>query len=331
MAEAAVGQKSPISMVFFGTPHFAAIVLEILAAWKGGRLAGVVTQPDRQSGRGHRVIKGECARMAEKLELELYQPASLRNDEAAERLKAMQPDLMVVAAYGLLIPNAILAIPPLGTINVHASLLPAYRGAAPIARAIMENWQPDAATGVSIMDVVEALDAGAVYAKKSVPIGRHTCQSLTDELARDGGRLLVATLDEIAAGTARSLPQDDAAATYARKLGKEDGIIDWSKSAGEIEARIRGTFPWPCAHVTLEFDGLAPQPVLLYEAEVGTPCEGVSPGLVCRDREGLRVAGGDKWLKIARLCKPGKKETTSRDFINGHLRACPQGICGKAY
>jgi methionyl-tRNA formyltransferase len=117
-------------MVFFGTPHFAAIVLEILAAWKGGRLAGVVTQPDRQSGRGHRVIKGECARMAEKLELELYQPASLRNDEAAERLKAMQPDLMVVAAYGLLIPNAILAIPPLGTINVHASLLPAYRGGA---------------------------------------------------------------------------------------------------------------------------------------------------------------------------------------------------------
>lgn len=331
MAETAGGQKSPIRMVFFGTPHFAAVVLDILSGWKGGRLVGAVTQPNRQSGRGHRVIQGECAQLAEKLGIELYQPVSLRSEEAVERLKAMRPDLMVVAAYGLLIPNAVLAIPPLGTINVHASLLPSYRGAAPIARAIMENWQPGAATGVSIMEVVEALDAGSVYAKKSVPIGRHTCQSLTDELAREGGQLLLATLDEIAAGRAKSTPQDDAAATYAKKLGKEDGLVDWSKSAGEIEARIRGAFPWPCAHATLEFDGLTPQPVLLYEAEVGEPCDGVSPGLVYRDKESLKIACGDKWLKIARLCKPGKKETTSRDFINGHLRAHPQGVCGKAY
>lgn len=331
MAEASGGKKSPIRLVFFGTPHFAALVLELLAAWPGGKLVGVVSQPDRQSGRGHKVCQGECAKLAEKLGLELFQPASLREPEAVERLKAMRPDLMVVAAYGLLIPNDILDIPPLGTINVHASLLPAYRGAAPIARAIMENWQPNAATGVSIMEVVEALDAGAVYAQKAVPIGKHTCQSLTDELAREGGRLLVATLDEIVAGNAKSVSQDESAATYAKKLGKEDGQTDWSRSAAEIEARIRGTFPWPCAHTTFEFESLAPQLLLLYEAEVAESCEDVEPGLVRREKDRLLVSCGDRWLKISRLCKPGKKETTARDFINGHLRSCPQGICGKAY
>lgn len=317
-------------LVFFGTPHFAAVVLKILAGWPGGSIAGVVTQPDRQSGRGHKVRRGECAVLAAELGFPLYQPASLRNDEAVGRISQFKPDLMVVAAYGLLIPREILAIPPLGTINVHASLLPAYRGAAPIARAIMENWQPDSETGVSIMEVVEALDAGAVYAEKSVPIEKHTCESLTDKLAHEGGELLLSTLDEIVKGTAKSMPQDESRATYAKKLGREDGLIDWKKPAGEIEAQIRGTFPWPCAHASLEFFGREPMPLLLYEAAVGDACRDVEPGSVFRDKHALQVACGDKWLRILRLCKPGKKETSARDFINGNLRDLPQGICGKA-
>lgn len=331
MVEAAGGGKeSGLRLVFFGTPHFAAVVLKILAGWPGGKLVGVVTQPDRPCGRGHKLRQCECAALATELGIPLYQPASLRNGEAVERIAQFGPDLMAVAAYGLLIPREILDIPPLGTINVHASLLPAYRGAAPIARAIMENWQPNAETGVSIMEVVEALDAGAVYAQKAVPIEKHTCASLTDKLAREGGELLLATLDEIGKGTAKSTPQDESLATYATKLDRTDGLIDWTKPAEEIEARIRGVYPWPVAHASMEFTGREPMPLLLHEAAVGEECAGVEPGTINMDKAGLRIACGGKWLQILKLCKPGRKETSARDFINGNLRDLPPGICGKA-
>lgn len=331
MAEAADrAARGPLRTVFFGTPHFAAVVLEILHKWPGCDIVGVITQPDRKSGRGQKIIPGECASLARQLGLPLFQPASLRGVEACGQLSALRPDILAVAAYGQLIPNDILAIPPLGAINVHASLLPAYRGAAPIARAIMENWQEGAKTGVSIMQVVEELDAGDVYATREIPIGNHTSESLTDLLAREGGELLVETLAAIAKGEARPMPQNPAFATYAKKLAREDGIINWDEPAAKIAARARGLWPWPGAHAEFNFFGRESMPVTICECEVAEERAESAPGSIYADKSGLKIACQDKWLRISRLCAPGKKPCSGRDFVNGHLRGNVPGICGKA-
>lgn len=322
--------RGPLKTIFFGTPHFAAVVLGILKEWPGCDILGVVTQPDRKSGRGQKLLPGECAALAQKLGLPLFQPASLRGPEICGELGALKPDIMVVAAYGLLIPNGILAIPPLGAINVHASLLPAWRGAAPVARAIMENWREGATTGVSIMQVVEELDAGDVHATKEVVIGNHTCESLTDLLAHEGGKLLVQTMEAIAKGRARPVPQNHALATYAKKLSREEGIINWDEPAAKIAARVRGLWPWPGAHAELDLPERSRLPVTICECEVGEESGDVEPGSIYADKAGLKIACSDKWLRISRLCVPGKKPCAGRDFVNGHLRANVSGICGKA-
>lgn len=322
--------REPLRTVFYGTPHFAAVILRILLGWRGCKIVGVITQPDKKRGRGQKIVRGECAAVAAEMNLPLLQPQSLRTPEALESIAAFKPDIMVVAAYGLLIPNDILAIPPLGAINVHASLLPALRGAAPVARAIMENWREDAKTGVSIMRVVEELDAGDVYAAREIPIGNHTCESLTDILAHEGGELLVETMEAIAQGNARAVPQNHALATYAKKLSREDGAINWNEPASKIAARARGLWPWPGAHAEFALPERGRLPVTIIECEVGEECQGTEAGSIYADKSGLKIACEDKWLRILRLCVPGKKPCAARDFVNGHLRGNIPGICGKA-
>lgn len=324
------GRQNALRTVFFGTPHFASTTLQILHAWPGCQIAGVFTQPDRKSGRGQKITEGACAALARKLALPLFQPPTLKDQAARDCILELRPDIMVVAAYGLLMPAGILAIAPLGALNVHASLLPALRGAAPVARAIMENWQAGAKTGVSIMQVVEELDAGDVYAAKEVPIGEHTCESLTDLLAREGARLLVETMTEIAAGRAKRVPQNPDLVTWAKKLSREDGEISWNEPTRKIAAQVRGTYPWPGARAICVFSGMPEQVFTICACEVGDACAPALPGTIYADRSGLKIACADNWLRILRLRLPGKKECSGRDFVNGHLRPANCGICGQA-
>ena len=223
-----------------GTPDLAAAVLRRLVRWPGGDVVAVYTQPDRPAGRGHKLTPSPVKKLALELGLPVHQPLNFRQEGAVDELAALKPDLLVVAAYGLILPQAVLDIPTVDTLNVHTSLLPRYRGAAPIQRAVMENWQPGDVTGVSIMRIVPALDAGPVYAQCEVPIGQHTAGSLHDALAEAGGELLLTVLDQLRDGSAQPREQDESRVTYAAKLAKEDGYIDWARPAAEVHARIRG-------------------------------------------------------------------------------------------
>ena len=219
-----------------GTPDLAAAVLRRLVRWPGGDVVAVYTQPDRPAGRGHKLTPSPVKKLALELGLPVHQPLNFRQEGAVDELAALKPDLLVVAAYGLILPQAVLDIPTVDTLNVHTSLLPRYRGAAPIQRAVMENWQPGDVTGVSIMRIVPALDAGPVYAQCEVPIGEHTAGSLHDVLAEAGGELLVTVLDKLRDGSAQPREQDESRVTYAAKLAKEDGYIDWDRPAAEVHA-----------------------------------------------------------------------------------------------
>lgn len=312
-----------------GTPDFAAVILRALAQWPRGEIAAVYTQPDRPAGRGHRLTPSPVKRLAQELCLPVLQPHSLKQSEAQAGLAALRPDVLVVAAYGLILPDAVLSAPRLAPVNVHASLLPRYRGAAPIQRAIMENWGPDAQSGVAIMRMVGRLDAGPVYADAALPIGGHTAGSLHNALACLGADLLLRVLDDLLDGRAAAREQDEARATYAAKIVKEDGYIDWQRPAAEVHARIRGVTPWPGARAAFALTGEAQAlHLLLAPGEAGEPLEGAQPGDVRHDAHGLSVACADRWYRLSLVRPQGRKDMPVRDFINGRLRGLPEGICG---
>lgn len=314
-----------------GTPDFAAVILKALAQWPRGEIVAVYTQPDRPAGRGHKLTPSPVKRLAQELDLPVLQPQSLKNAEAQAELSALQADVLVVAAYGLILPDAVLAAPRLAPINVHASLLPRYRGAAPIQRAIMENWGPDAQSGVAIMRVASRLDAGPVYADAALPIGEHTAGSLHDALAYLGADLLVRVLNDLLDGRAVAREQDESRADYAAKISKEDGYIDWERPAAEVHARIRGVTPWPGAHAAFALTGEAEAlHLLLAPGEVGESAEDANPGDVRHDARGLSVACVDCWYRLSLVRPQGRKDMPVRDFINGRLRGLPEGICGRA-
>ncbi len=314
-----------------GTPDFAAVILKALAQWPRGEIVAVYTQPDRPAGRGHKLTPSPVKRLALESGLPVLQPPSLKNADARAELAALRPDVLVVAAYGLILPDAVLAVPRLAPINVHASLLPRYRGAAPIQRAIMENWGPDAQSGVAIMRVASRLDAGPVYAEASLPIGEHTAGSLHDALAHLGAGLLVRVLDDLLDGRAVAHEQDESRADYAAKISKEDGYIDWERPAAEVHARIRGVTPWPGAHAVFVLPGGTEElPLLLAPGEVGECADGAKPGDVLHDAHGLSVACADFWYRLSLVRPQGRKDMPVRDFINGRLRGLPGGICGRA-
>jgi methionyl-tRNA formyltransferase len=306
----------PLRIVFFGTPVFAVPTLDALLAAPPHTVVGVVTQPDRPRGRGQRVSDAPVKSRALVAGLPVLQPERMKDQAFLDSLAAWHADLGVVAAYGKILTDAVLATPRLGMINVHASLLPRYRGAAPVHRAIIDGAL---STGVTIMRVVKALDAGPMLAKDHRAIGPdETSQEVERDLARLGSRLLVAAVDQIARGGGQGTAQDEAAATYAHRLTKDDGVIDWSWPAVRVHNLIRGLHPWPHA-----FSYLRGQRLILHRAGVaGDVLARGEPGTILMaagDR--LIVATGDGAVQIRQLQAEGKCPMTARDFLAGHAIA----------
>jgi methionyl-tRNA formyltransferase len=312
-----------LRIAFFGTPAFAVPTLDALLAAAPHTVVGVVTQPDRPRGRGQKLSDAPVKARAIVAGLPLLQPARMKDDAFLQSLSSWQADLAVVAAYGRILTDAILAIPPLGMINVHASLLPRYRGAAPVHRAVIDG---ELSTGVTIMRVVKALDAGPMLAKDHRPIGPdETSEEVERDLAHVGARLLVAVVDQIARGHVRETPQDDALATYAHRLTKEDGVIDWAWPALRVHNLIRGLHPWP--HASSFIDG---KRIILRRSAV-VALEPVPPGsdqravraqlpgtLVEAGGDCLMVATGDGLIRILELQAEGRRPMSARDFLAGH-------------
>lgn len=299
-----------LRVVFFGTPQFAVPTLEHLLR-STHTVCGVVTQPDRPRGRGQKVSDAPVKALAVAHGLPVMQPARLSDPDVGAAIAAWAPDLGVVAAYGRIIPDALLAIPRFGMINVHPSLLPKYRGAAPVHRAVING---DADTGVTIMRVVTRLDAGPMFGAVTRAIGPdETSDAVERDLAETGAALLVTVADQLAAGTAHEEPQDDAAATYASRLTKDEGLIDWSQPAMAIHNRVRGLYPWPHAYTYI--DGVR---LILLRTRVQPSTGPAAPGTIVEaGREGLRVAAGDGILEIEDLQPEGKRPMHAREYLAG--------------
>ncbi|MDO4482940.1 MAG: methionyl-tRNA formyltransferase [Clostridia bacterium] len=302
-------------IVFMGTPDFAVPSLRALVE-AGYEVVGVFTQPDRPKGRGNKLTPSPVKVYAMEQNIPVYQPQRIRRD-GVEDLKALAPDLCVTAAFGQILSQEILDIPPMGTVNVHASLLPRHRGSAPIAWALLQG---DKTTGVTTMMTDKGIDTGAMLLKREIPIGpEDTCGSLTEKLSLLGAELLVETIQGLENGTVSPIPQDEAQMTYDPMLDKAMGIVDWTKDAAAIVGQIHGLNPWPCA-TTAYGDGR----LKLLLAEV---CEGSgTPGevLTADSKQGLIIACGSGSVRIKKLQAPGGKPMDSRDYLRGHPMA--QGL-----
>lgn len=301
----------PFRIVFAGTPEFAVPSLAALLDSPLAEVVAVYTQPDRPAGRGRRVTASPVKRLAAAHGLPVVQPPTLRDAAAVDTLAAWSPDLLVVAAYGLILPADVLGIPEV-PLNVHASLLPRWRGAAPIQRAIMAG---DATTGISIMRVVEALDAGPVWLTRSCPIGpTDTGGTLHDRLAALGAEALLEALEARRAGRVSESPQDDAAATYAHKLSATDRRIEWADAAADIERRVRALAPAPGAQTRLAGIDVRILGVTVDDAT------GLDAGEVRAAGGRLLVGTGAGTLAITELQPQGKQPMDAAAFLNGYGR-----------
>lgn len=305
-----------LRVVYMGTPDFAVPALRALID-SHHEVVGVFTQPDRKSGRGKKVRQTPVKKAAVEHDIPVFQPESVKTDEAAQELAALEPDVTVVAAYGQILPKRILELPRLGSLNIHASLLPEYRGAAPINWALVRG---ETETGVTMMKMDEGLDTGPILTAESVEVPElMTAQELHDVLAELGAKMIVETLDKYAAGQLEPTPQDDSESSYASMLSKEDGRVDWEKTAKEVADHIRGFNPWPGAytfhneetkshrlklHLARAAEGSG-EPGQVIEAD---PSEGV-----------LRVAcAGSGAVDILTIQAPGKRAMDVADFLNGY-------------
>jgi methionyl-tRNA formyltransferase len=307
-------------IVFFGTPQFAVPTLEALLASRH-QVPLVITQPDKRRDRGQKVTDAPVKAAARAHNVPVFQPERLRDPEVADVVRRHAPDLAVVAAYGKLIPGDLLTLPRLGMVNVHASLLPKYRGAAPVHRAIMNG---EVETGVTIMRVVEALDAGGMLAQSVRAIGADdTSEQLEQALAHDGAALLLEVLDQLEAGTVRAEPQDESAATYAPRLKKEEGRIDWTQPARHIHDQVRGLYPWPHAYSYLDGARLIvwktdirPKPDSTGSLQADTTSS--PPGtIVDVTRDAIEVATGDGLIALTEVQAEGRRPMSTRDFLAG--------------
>ncbi len=300
--------SKPLKIVFAGTPDFAAQHLDALIKSHHDVIA-VYSQPDRPAGRGKKLKASEVKQLALTHDIPVYQPENFKSDDAKQQLADLNTDIMVVVAYGLLLPKAVLETPKLGCINVHGSILPRWRGAAPIQRAI---WAGDAETGVTIMQMDEGLDTGDMISIATCPIeAADTSASLYTKLAELGPTALIDTLATIADGTATPEKQKDELANYAKKLSKEEANIDWHMPAQQIERNIRAFNPWPIC-----FTQMQGNTVKIYAAELventGNPGE-----ILAADKTGITVATTEGALKITQLQPQGKKPMSAQDFLNG--------------
>lgn len=301
-----------LRVVFFGTPAFAVPTLEALIA-SPHPVVGVVTQPDRPRGRGQHVRPCAVKALAAAHGLRVLQPERLRREDLEPALASLGADIGVVAAYGKLLPAWLLAALPRGLLNVHASLLPRYRGAAPVHRAVMAG---ETETGVTIMRVVQALDAGPMLAQQRVPIGPDdTSADVERVLAQVGARLLRETLDRLAVGPVPETSQDEALVSYAPRLDKREGLVDWSQPAAAVHNLIRGLHPWPHAYSFLNHSR-----VILHRSRVsGARAPGCPPGTIvtARPAEGLQVAcGGGDLLDLIELQLEGKRVMHAREALS---------------
>lgn len=297
-------------IIFMGTPEFAVPCLQTLIDTQ--TVIGVVTQPDKPAGRGNKLRPSPVKVMAEAAGIPVYQPKSLRKEEAAEPLRAWQPDLIVVAAFGQILRPHVLYLPQHGSLNVHASLLPRWRGASPIQHAILAG---DETSGVTLMRMDEGLDTGGMYVSEAIPIGpRETSASLHDRLAALGAGMLRRHLGDILDGRLVPVPQDDNGFTYAPMIGKEAGAIDWRQDAATLDRLVRAMTPWPGAYTFWQDEMLK---ILSARPTIGTGGAG-EPGRVVRLAEGVAVLAGDGALILDTVLSPGKRATSAEDFARGH-------------
>ncbi len=303
-----------LRIIFAGTPDFAAPALAALIE-AGHEIVLVLTQPDRPSGRGMKLKASPVKELALEHDIEVFQPETLKDSRAQSRIEDTKADVIIVAAYGLIIPTNVLNMPRLGCYNIHASLLPRWRGAAPIQRSLLAG---DKETGVTIMEVVPALDAGAMISKGVVPITElDTAQTLHDALAKTGADLMVKAMENLSKnGTLASTPQDDSLVTYAEKLQKSEAMIDWNKSADAISKQVRAFNPFPVATAMLNGE--------VCRIWMATKKSGKGlAGQVVATNETIDVACGEGVLSIHELQLPGGKRLKAREFLTG--RQLPAG------
>jgi methionyl-tRNA formyltransferase len=302
----------PLSILFAGTPEFSVPALEALLR-SSHRVVAVYTQPDRPAGRGQHVAMSAIKTCALAHRLTIEQPATLRDANVVERVAGWSADLMVVVAYGLLLPPAVLQTPRLGCVNIHASLLPRWRGAAPIQRAVLAG---DAQTGVTIMQMDEGLDTGPMLAERTTAIGaRETASQLHDRLAVLGAEALLQTLDDLSAGRARPHAQPDAGATYAAKIRKEEARVDWGLSAVEIDRKVRAFNAWPVAETLWAGRQLRIREALPLAGNRATSAPGT---VIASSTGGIDVATGDGVLRLLKVQMAGRKAMSAGEFNNAH-------------
>ena len=302
-------KASELKTVFMGTPDFATGTLQGLID-AGVNLVGVYSQPDRPKGRGKKLTPPPVKELALKYDIPVYQPQKLRDPEAVAELQQLAPDLVVVVAYGQILPQSVLDIPKFGCINVHASLLPKYRGAAPINKAIIDG---ETVTGITTMLMDAGLDTGDMLVRKSLEIAPdETAGELHDRLAILGRETMEETLQQVLDGTLKPEKQNDDETSYAPMMKKEDGLIDWSLPAQEVHDRIRGLAPWPGAYTSLDGETLK---VSRTEVVEGSGKPGTVQSV---DEDGVDIACGDGVVRLGALQLPGKKMMPAADFLRGH-------------
>lgn len=300
-----------MKVVYMGTPDFAVYALESIIK-EGYDVAAVITQPDKAKGRSKALIPTPVKAKAMEYNIPVYQPEKLRDEENVKLLQDIQPDIIVVAAYGQILPESILNIPPLGCINIHASLLPKYRGAAPIEWSIIDG---ETKSGVTTMYMEKGLDTGDMIEKVEVDITpEDTGATLHDKLAVEGAKLIISTMDKLQSGEATRTKQDDSMSCYASMLTKDMGNIDFSKSAQEIERLVRGLNPWPCAYTKIDGKG-----VKIFKAQVCDVAELAKPGEIVEvTKKTFTIACGQGGLIIKNLQPEGKKPMDTVSYLNGN-------------
>ena len=304
-------------IVFAGTPEFAAEHLKALLD-SPYEIVAVYTQPDRPAGRGQKLMPSAVKALAVAHDIPVLQPPTLRNADAQAELAALKPDLMVVVAYGLILPQVVLDIPRLGCINSHASLLPRWRGAAPIQRAVEAG---DAESGVTVMQMEAGLDTGPMLLKVSTPISAEdTGGSLHDRLASLGPQAVIQAISGLASGSLVGEVQDDSLATYAHKLNKDEARLDWSRPAIELERLVRAFHPWPICHSTLGGEAIKVHAAALGEGQ------GQPGSILAADKSGLTVACGEGALRLTRLQLPGGKALNFSDLYNSRREQFAPGL-----
>ncbi len=317
----------PMRIVFMGTPDFAATILRAVNDWDGGKVVAAYTQPDRPAGRGKQLKRSAVKAAAEELGIPVFQPVNFKDEADVEALSALRPDVLAVAAYGLLLPQKVLDIPKYFPLNVHGSLLPQYRGAAPIQRAVMNG---DTVTGVTIMKMEAGLDTGPMLLQQAVRIEPDdTAGSMFEILARHGADLMLGALRMVAEGRAAFVPQNDALAGYAHKIGREEEMIDWKLPASRIHNIIRGLSPDPGARTFLHMEGREPLGMRIGPGEALDLDTGFAPGTLVRMEGGALIAAcGSGSYKITALRPAGKNTMGAADFYNGRLKglAAPYGV-----